>query len=629
MDDFEKELKAGFLEEAAQLLSETEQTFLQLESNPEDRTTVEKIFRLAHNLKGSANAVGFSQLGEFTHELESYLLKLKDGRLPIDRGAVDILLRSNDFLVSWVSALQTNFEAKVDFAALASELKAQEERRASAVDDSAHAADAAPANESETETEAEAVQPQEQVSEVPSADAFGDESSAPTEDPIAEALAKATLSSLPAPPPSAPSAPVSAKPASATNSGAANAPEESIRIGLGRLEKLLNFVGEMVILHSVLNEQSLSDDKLLLRKTIHQLGKVTKEVQELSMGLRMIPVRQTFQKMQRIVRDTSSALGKQVNLILAGEDTELDKTVLESIGDPLVHLIRNAVDHGVEGADLRRERGKPAAGEVRLSAYHQSGSLMIEIKDDGGGLDPAKLRAKAVEKGIVPANRALSDQEAYQLIFASGFSTKAQTTDISGRGVGMDVVRTNIERLKGDIHIETELGKFTCFKIRLPLTLAIIDGMVVTAENARYVIPLAHVHESVRPAKEDLHFVTGMGDVFSLRGENLPLYRLSGLLGTKGTPRPAPDCIAIVVRTLKHPFAILVDDILNQTQVVIKKLGAEHSRLVGFSGSAILGDGKPALILELPELLAKQNRTGAAPRETAPRENAPKERIAA
>lgn len=612
MDSFEAELKTGFLEEAAQLLSEAEQAFLQLESNPEDRTTVEKIFRLAHNLKGSANAVGFAQLGEFTHELESYLLKLKDGRLPIDRGAVDVLLRSNDFLVSWVAKLQSNFEACVDFCALVGELKCQEQRCASIVNEPTPPSDA-PAERAQEEPR------EESREETPPPEAFEETGrSVVADDPIGEALAEATSSSLASPPPS--TQPPSSAPSNAPPPNAANAPEESIRIGLGRLEKLLNFVGEMVILQSVLNEQALSDDKLLLRKTIHQLGKVTKEVQELSMGLRMIPVRQTFQKMQRIVRDTSSALGKRVNLILEGEDTELDKTVLESIGDPLVHLIRNAVDHGIEPAEVRCERGKKLTGEVRLSAFHQSGNLMIEIRDDGGGLDPAKLRAKAIEKGLIPANRTLSDQECYQLIFASGFSTKAETTDISGRGVGMDVVRTNIERLKGDIHIETELGKFTCFRVRLPLTLAIIDGMVVTTDGARYVIPLAHVHESVRPAKEDLHFVTGMGEVYSLRGENLPIYRLSSLLGSRAKPRAPTDCIAIVVRTLKHPFAVLVDDILNQTQVVIKKLGAEHSRLVGFSGSAILGDGKPALILELAELIATQNRRGSSPRESAPHE---------
>lgn len=576
MDDFETELKNGFLEEAAQLLSEAEQAFLALESNPGDQATVEKIFRLAHNLKGSAKAVGFDQLGEFTHELESFLLKLKDGRIGVDREAVELLLRSNDFLVAWVTSLQSDFDAKIDAEALSAELRARDGSR------SGEKAEPAPSE--------------------PDPDAASAHSAEPIDENGAE-LVRVTTASLPAPAPRTPPAPPPA------------AADESIRISLARLEKLLNFVGEMVILHSVLNEQSFSDDKLLLRKSIHQLGKVTKEVQELSMGLRMVPVRQTFQKMQRIVRDTSSTLGKRVNLVLAGEDTELDKTVLESIGDPLVHLIRNACDHGIESPEVRREKGKPEAGEVRLSAFHRSGSLVIEIRDDGAGLDPEQLRAKAIEKGVLPPNRALSEQEAYQLIFASGFSTKVQVTDVSGRGVGMDVVKTNIERLKGDIHIETELGKGTCFRIRLPLTLAIIDGLVVTTGNARYVIPLAHVHESVRPAKEDLHHVTGMGDVFALRGENLPLYRLSSLLGAKADAKPASDCIAIVVRTLAHPFAVLVDDILNQTQVVIKKLGDENARLVGFSGSAILGDGKPALILELAELISKQNHSTRSAKE--------------
>lgn len=343
---------------------------------------------------------------------------------------------------------------------------------------------------------------------------------------------------------------------------------------------------------------------MLMKKTVNQLAKVTKEVQDISMGLRMVPLKQTFQKMQRIVRDTSSKLDKKINLKLMGEETEVDKTILENLGDPLVHLVRNSVDHGVETPQERLAAGKPEFGEIVLYAYHQSGTLMIEVRDDGAGLNPAKLTAKAIEKGILKPGTQLSDTEAYNLIFASGFSTKAVVSDVSGRGVGMDVVKTNIERLQGTIQIETVLGKGTCFKICLPLTLAIVDGMTIQCEKERYVIPLAHVHESVKPAQSDIHFVTGMGDVFSLRGENIPLYRLNDLLGRKAT-QSFSEMIAIVVRTGKSVFSVLVDDIIGQSQIVIKQLGQEHQNLQGFSGSAILGDGKPALILELAELVAR------------------------
>ncbi len=370
-------------------------------------------------------------------------------------------------------------------------------------------------------------------------------------------------------------------------------------------------VGELVILQTVLQEQSQAGNPLAVRKTAQQLGKVTKEVQDISMGLRMIPLKQTFQKMQRIVRDTSTALGKKVQIELQGEETEVDKTVLENLADPLVHLIRNAVDHGIESTEERIKSGKPETGTVVLAAYQQSGSLVIEIRDNGGGINADRLRAKAVEKGILKPNTTMSDADAYNLIFHSGFSTKAQVTDVSGRGVGMDVVKTNIERLQGNIQLETELGKGTCFKIRLPLTLAIIDGMVIRLDDQRFVIPLTHIHECTRPGADDVSMVTGLGEVFLLRGENMPLFRLENLLGRRPKQlRPPSESTAIVVKTnQKNTFAVLVDEIVGQYQVVIKQLGLEHRNLRGYSGSAILGDGKPALILELNDLVVKPSKS--------------------
>jgi two-component system chemotaxis sensor kinase CheA len=328
----------------------------------------------------------------------------------------------------------------------------------------------------------------------------------------------------------------------------------------------------------------------------------------------MLPVKSTFQKMQRIVRDTAQILEKKVNLTVSGEETELDKTVLEHLGDPLVHIIRNAVDHGIESPEARRAAGKSETGTIFLSAYHQGGRLVIEVKDDGAGINAEVLKKKAVEKGILRPGQAISEKDALNLIFHAGFSTKAQVTEVSGRGVGMDVVRTNIEKLSGEVQISTVLGAGTTFKIFLPLTLAIIDGMVIRSATERFVIPLAQVHESLRPAKTDIQYNTGFGEVLLLRGENLPLYRLNRLLGVKsGTIREPHDGIAIVVRVSEKPFAVLVDDIIGQTQIVIKRLGMELSHIKGFSGSAILGDGRPALILELPELILKNVVTHTNP----------------
>jgi two-component system chemotaxis sensor kinase CheA len=512
-------------------------------------------------------------------------------------------LRCNDCILRHVNELKTNFDAPMNTDGLLDEIHSYMSGNAPAA----------------AEEPAEAAgNPQiEEAPEYPSADQFEPETAmaaltaesleeknvvAPPTGPVAPPTGPVAPPTGPVAPPTGPVTKAEAKkPAQGANT------DESIRISLARLEKLLNFVGEMVILQSMLREQAWSTNPQNLRKTVHQLSKVTKEVQDISMSLRMIPLKQTFQKMQRIVRDTSSILGKKVNFVITGEETELDKTVLENLGDPLVHLVRNAVDHGIESGEARKAAGKPEAGTVNLSAYHQSGSLIIDVQDDGGGLDAQKLQKKAVEKGLLKPGANLSEKDAFQLIFAPGFSTKAEATDISGRGVGMDVVRTNIEALQGDIQIDSTLGKGTRFRIRLPLTLAIIDALQVISGGERYVIPLAQVHESIRPPKNDLHVAAGLNEIFSLRGEHLPLYRLSGLLG-KNTKGPDPwDAIAVVVRSGEHPFAVLVDDIVCQSQVVTKKLGAEHAGLAGFSGSAILGDGRPALILELSELITRKS----------------------
>ncbi len=557
-EEFEIALRNVFLEEATQLLEEVEQCFLLLESSPNDRAIIEKIFRLAHNLKGSANAVGFQQLGEFTHELESFLLRFKNGEDKIHACSVNLLLRCNDYITHVVNELRVNQKAVFDHKDLVHDLKTHRT----------------------TEKSNEPLTGLQMFEEVAQGASVSDIVISDSSVGVRETVKQKTIS--------------------------CSNPDENIRVSLQRVEKLINFVGEMVILQAVLREQSYATDLSLLRKTVHQLGKVTKEVQDISMSLRMVPLKPTFQKMQRIVRDTSATLNKKIKLTLRGEESELDKTVLEKISDPLVHLIRNAVDHGIEPQEARMAMGKSEIAEIRLSAYQENGSLTIEIRDDGAGLDPTKLKAKAIEKGILKPDAVITDKESYQLIFHSGFSTKASVTDLSGRGVGMDVVKTNIEQLQGLINLETELGRGTCFKIQLPLTMAIIDGMTVLVDQQRFVIPLAHAYESLKPNMDDLHHVTGMGEVYTLRGENLPLYRLSHLLGNKVVSQKAvTDSIAIVVRASGHAFAVLVDDIIGQNQVVIKQLGDEYRDLRGFSGSAILGDGRAALILELPELVGR------------------------
>lgn len=614
MDDFERELKQGFLEEASQLLAEAEQCFLTLENSRENPELLEQIFRLAHNLKGSARAVGFGDLSHFTHQLESLLLKIREGKIGIHAATVNLLLRCNDHVLGMIDGLKANFDAQFDSVGLLEELKGAIEGNLEAAAEappvpasSSGTMEAQSPGISEIEIPAEILNFSN--SEYPSADAFA------VEEPTSEIPTPVTpvemSPALEGRPHLVPVPDIKDKPTpNSKESKAAPVADESIRVSLSRLEKLLNFVGEMVILQTVLKEQ-VSGNPLLLRKTIHQIGKVTKELQEISMNLRMLPLKPVFQKMQRIVRDTSLSLSKKINLVIEGEETEIDKTVFEKIGDPLVHLVRNAVDHGVETPEVRLKNGKSETGTVFLRAFHQGGTLIIEVEDNGGGIDADRLRAKAVEKGVLKKGAVISDEQAYQLIFHSGFSTKAQVTDVSGRGVGMDVVKTNIEALQGEVEVETKLGKGSLFRVRLPLTLAIVDGMITRSGEERYIIPLSHVQESLRLSSSDVHFVSGMGEILRLRGENLPLFRLEDLLGTnKKGPKPVTDYTAVVVRSHGKMFAVAVDTIIGQHQIVIKQLGKEHMNLKVFTGSAILGDGRPALILELGELISLYGSKG-------------------
>ena len=598
MDDFELELKNDFLEEASKLLDDSEQCFLNLESNMNDKTLYEEIFRLAHNLKGSAKAVGFDDLGHLTHQLESLLLKLKNGDIQPNTAIITLLLECNDQLKAVIALLKMDYNAKCDSSSLLDRIQVLLDGGSLQIEEVQAPAEVAsveaPAEESfgfVTEEEVRFMQSamnkfEEEVTPAPVA-AVEVEEVHSNVTPITAAVAEIQ-------------AEVAAVKAAAP---AGNTADESIRVSLSRLEKLLNFVGELVILQTVLKGQATNAGQLALRRTVDQLGKVTKEVQDISMSLRMVPLKQTFQKMQRIVRDTSQQLNKKIDLVLVGAETEVDKTVLEKIGDPLVHLIRNAADHGIEDTEARVMNGKDETGKVILSAYHQSGSLVIEIKDDGKGLDPKKLLEKAKAKGIVKPNQVLSDKEAQELIFSSGFSTKEVVSDISGRGVGMDVVRQNIQALQGDISIESVVGQGTTFKIRLPLTLAITDGMIVKVGEDKFILPLNHVHETYRPEAEDIKITTNLGAVLLLRGENMPVYDLAQCIGRSHSYKKITDSICIIVRTMDKPFAILIDDIIGQHQVVIKKLGPEYAHIKGFSGSAILEDGKPAIILELGDLI--------------------------
>ena len=380
-----------------------------------------------------------------------------------------------------------------------------------------------------------------------------------------------------------------------------------------RLDRLVDMIGEFVIAESMVSQSSelqrvASAD---LARHLGQLDKITRELQGTGMSLRMIPVRATFQKMARLVRDLAKKAGKQVEFVMSGEETELDKSVVDRIGDPLVHMVRNAVDHGIEAtAEERRNAGKAAAGRVELRAFHKGGSIYIEIEDDGRGLNRDAILAKARERGLVKDGDALSDREVWNLIFEPGFSTAKVVTDVSGRGVGMDVVRRNIEVLRGNVEIQSEAGKGSVFSMRLPLTLAIIDGMVVRTGQERYVIPTLSIVTSIRPKASDLSTVISRGEMLSIQGRLIPLFRLGALFDIDDATQDATEGLVVVVEEEGRQMGLLTDELLGRQQIVIKSLGGAMRGIPGIAGGAIMPDGRVGLILDVGGLMRLATSNG-------------------
>ncbi|MBI4941947.1 MAG: chemotaxis protein CheA, partial [Actinobacteria bacterium] len=386
-----------------------------------------------------------------------------------------------------------------------------------------------------------------------------------------------------------------AAPAGQAAAGAARE-ARSIRVDALRLDRLIDVVGELVIAGAGAGLHATTNGDETLLASISELMRLVEEVRDSALQLRMVPIGTTFSRFQRVVRDVSADLGKDIALVISGGETEVDKALVEQIGDPLMHLVRNSMDHGIESAEVRAERGKPARGTLRLNAYHDSGSIVIEVSDDGGGIDPEKVLAKAVERGLVEAGASLSEQDIYQLIFEAGFSTAAQVSDLSGRGVGMDVVKRNVTALRGMIEVESKVGVGCTMRIRLPLTLAIIDGFLVGVGSASYVVPLDRVIECVElPPNSDLR------DCMDLRGEVLPFIRLRSLFGIDGE-RPRRENV-VVVEYAGMKVGLVVDALVGEFQTVIKPLGMLFGHVNGIGGATILGNGDVALIIDVSMLV--------------------------
>jgi two-component system chemotaxis sensor kinase CheA len=378
---------------------------------------------------------------------------------------------------------------------------------------------------------------------------------------------------------------------------ARNKPESQVKVSTQKLDDLVDYAGELVIAQSMLKQKTSHDPSL--NQSVAHLGQIVSNMQAIAMSLRMIPIKATFMKMVRLVRDLSQKTGKDVTLQMKGEETEIDRNVVDALYEPMVHMIRNSVDHGIESESERLEKKKPAGGNVILRAYHKGGFIIIEIEDDGRGLDQDRIREKAAGAGLIPKSAKLTEAQIYDLILQPGFSTAEKITDVSGRGVGMDVVKAGIEKFRGRLNIESLKDKGTKFTISLPLTLAIIDGMLVRVGDQRYVIPTTAVQRAFKPDREACFTVERKGEMVKEKDHLIPLIRLNELYGKKKSLQPVWESLVVVVESEDEKRALLIDELLGKDEYVIKSLGANLEGIKGFAGGAILSDGRVGLILDV------------------------------
>jgi two-component system, chemotaxis family, sensor kinase CheA len=582
------ELAGMFFAEALDHLGSIESTVLALESAPSDVKLLNDLFRPFHTIKGNAGALGITSVQETAHKVENLLDLGRSGKHVIGPAEIDVILKAVDVLTTMIGGLKLRVEGQTapDSTADRRALIAEVERIIACGSAAAPPPLAAAA-------------PPEPEPEMTFA-GFG-------ADPSADVHAEAAEPSVPA----APVAAVAEARVGAVKLDAVKV--DTVKVDTRKLDNLVDMVGELVIVQAMIHEdptlRKACDERL--GRNLNQLKRITTDLQRNAMAMRMVPVRQTFQKMARLVRDLGKKSGKTVDLELAGEDTELDRQVVEDINDPLMHMVRNSMDHGIEDAERRARAGKPAQGRLKLSAYHHGGSIVIAVADDGGGLPTEKIRKKAIAQGLIGEGEPLSDSEIHQLIFRPGFSTADKVTEISGRGVGMDVVRRNIEALRGKIEIHSVAGQGTTFLIKLPLTLAILDGLVLRAGDERFVLPTFSVAESLRPKPEQVHEVQGRPQMIQVRDTLLPMVSLAELIGTDEIPGPAHERTAVVIEDDGQRIALLVDDLLGKQEVVIKSLGVAFTGVRGIAGGAILGDGRVGLILDAAGLVELVSNTSA------------------
>ncbi len=645
-----------FFEESFEGLDTMESSLLNLDVGTADAEVINTIFRAAHSIKGGSGTFGFMEVANFTHLMETLLDEMRNGQRAVTVDAVDLLLRAVDCLRLLLRAVQTGSDHDVELVvALQGELHDLLRQDAASTAKDVIAMPAVPSAASSwcigfrphpdilrtgneplrilrELSEAGEITVQADITRLPSLAELDPETcylswdiklqGAVERNTIDEAFAwVADESSLDIAPLStattAEDVAAQSDPALAgellperrktdrRNTSSANE-ATSIRVGIDKVDALINMVGELVITQSMLSQFNTDFEMKRvdqLRDGLAQLERNTRELQESVMRIRMLPISFAFNRFPRLVHDLSQKLGKQIELKLSGEQTELDKTVMEKIGDPLVHLVRNALDHGIESPEARHAAGKPETGVIHLNAYHQGGSIVIEIKDDGAGLNADRILNKARARGLVKSDETLSDEQIADLIFLPGFSTADTVSDVSGRGVGMDVVRRNIKDLGGNVEIRSVPGRGSTFTIRLPLTLAILDGQLVRVGSETYIIPLVSIIESLQMQSAQVSSVVNSAELYKLRDEYIPVVRLYEMFHIVPDNDELNGGLLVVVEADGSHAGLLVDELLGQQQIVIKSLETNFRRVDGVSGATILGEGTVALILDVPGLV--------------------------
>jgi two-component system chemotaxis sensor kinase CheA len=576
-----------FIIDSQELIASAEAALLELEADPENVEAINTVFRAFHTIKGTSAFLQFDHISKLAHGAESFLSRIRDKEICFTKGYADLAFRSVDMLKDLIKVAQEALSGKTtvapdgldDLIALLAEPEVA-------------------GNFSESDEDDETLEMSSRLGDILVAQGKADRKAIEAvaadqgDQPIGMAIVRSKAASL-------------AEVGRALRKqrrllGTEPVAESSVRVRTERLDHLIEMVGELVISHSMVSQDETvnSGNYSELQRKVNHTDKIVRQMQGLCMSIRMVPLNATIHKIARLVRDLARRREININFIPIGEDTEIDRNMVDLINDPLIHLVRNAVDHGIEPPEERERNGKPRTGSLVLKAYHSGGSVVVEISDDGRGLNRDKIIQKAVAKGLIESAKGMSDNEILNLIFQPGFSTADKVTDLSGRGVGLDVVKKAVETLRGRVDFSSEFGKGCTFSVRLPLTMAITDGMLVKVGNQRYILPTVNIEMSFRPNAKALSTVAGRGEIVIFKGKLMPIFRLHRLFDIKDAVEDPTKGLLIIIGNSDQRCALLVDELVGQQQVVVKSLGDGIDRVQGISGGAILGDGRVGLILD-------------------------------